>query len=163
MGRTFRINNVITIVGNTESSRNGFRHRAVLYLNGQSVDQATVHYLNRTWESYEYQSVMQKLIDKTTALSAQDKAMAKSFINKDNTDWSAFKRTSVVAGLGDIFGKTQADKNAWKTRMLNAGLANKGLSFPDDWNTLKPSVQKQRLDKVLGFMGTLGNKKKSKR
>lgn len=45
--------------GNT---RNGFKHTCNLFKNGRFMSDATCHYLNRTWECYEYQSVMLRVI-----------------------------------------------------------------------------------------------------
>ena len=45
--------------GNT---RNGFKHECRLFVNDSFETSATCHYLNRTWESYNYQSVMLRAI-----------------------------------------------------------------------------------------------------
>ena len=37
---------------NYSSSRYGFNHTGILYLNGEEVQRATIHYTNRTWECY---------------------------------------------------------------------------------------------------------------
>lgn len=39
-------------------TRNGFKHISTLYIDGREVATATCHYINRTWESYEFQLVM---------------------------------------------------------------------------------------------------------
>ena len=74
--RLFKVNNNISIVAKHENTRNGFRHRATLLINGSEVDHTTASYLNRTWESYEFQSVLHKLIDKTNHLNAVEKVEA---------------------------------------------------------------------------------------
>lgn len=131
--RIFKINENIEIVCDYASGvRDGFTHIAKLMLNGQEVDSARVHYINRTWESYEFQSVMRKLIEKTTAVTKEEKEMINKWLQGDRTDWSNFKAVSMVAKLGDIFCENQKDKNDWKERMLKAGLENKGLIMPDD-------------------------------
>ena len=45
-------------------TRNGFAHDATLICDGGDWDplEGTCHYLNRTWERYTYQSVMQKVV-----------------------------------------------------------------------------------------------------
>jgi hypothetical protein len=129
-----------------------------LYIDGKEVETAKVHYINRTWERYEFQSVMKKLIDKSTSLSPADKQLANSYVNKDNTDWSGFKTTSAIASLGDIFGKTIKEKNDWKERMLKAGLGNKGLEMPDDWDKLDEKTKQKRLDMVIKLAGEVGKK-----
>lgn len=37
-------------------TRNGFKHTAVLYIDGRRAGAHTCYYLNRTWESYAYQT-----------------------------------------------------------------------------------------------------------
>ena len=74
--RSFKINNKISIVAKAEKTRSGFRHRATLMLNGFSVDEVTVPYLNRTWESYEFQTAIRKLINKTNKLNTAEKVTA---------------------------------------------------------------------------------------
>lgn len=158
--RIFKINQKIEIVCNSESSRNGFRHRATLVLNGREADEATEHYQNRTWESYEFQTVMQKLVNKTTALSSEEKAYVKKRLEGDNTDWSGFHTTAAIAKMGDIFGQNPKQKNDWKVRMLKSGLGNKGLDIPSDFDTLLKDVRTARLDKAISFLSDTGVKKK---
>lgn len=48
----------------SRNTRHGFAHDAVCIIDGGDWDNltATRHYLNRTWERYAYQSVMQELV-----------------------------------------------------------------------------------------------------
>jgi len=149
---TFKINNKIEIVCKSENTRNGFRHRATLFIDGQEKESTTIPYLNRTWERYEFQSVMQKLVDKSAYLTPQEKQFTQEWLKGDRTDWSDFKKTTAIAQLGDVFGKTLAEKNAWKERMLKAGLGNRGLDFPEDWDKLSEKEKKKRLDKTIELM-----------
>jgi hypothetical protein len=157
-GTHFKINNKITIVARHEDTRNGFRHIADLYINGEKIDSAKVTYQNRTWESYQFQTVLQKLIEDTTYLTDEEKKIGKAFANKSHYDPEPFKSVAMVAKMGDIFGKTQKEKNDWKARMLKAGLGNSGLQMPEDWDTLSEETKKQRLDAAIGFL----NKTKEK-
>jgi len=50
------------IVNEYKSTRNGFTHVSKLYRNNALVCEARCHYLNRTWESYTFQSSMKKVI-----------------------------------------------------------------------------------------------------
>ena len=43
-----------------ENTRNGFKHVATMYYN-RNTYVAVCYYLNRTWECFEYQSVIRKL------------------------------------------------------------------------------------------------------
>ena len=45
-----------------KSTRNGFSHSSRLFIEGQEISQAKAHYLNRTWESYPFQSVMKQAV-----------------------------------------------------------------------------------------------------
>lgn len=49
-------------VNDSRSTRNGFAHDTVLLRDGNEIAKASCHYLNRTWECYRYQTVMQRCI-----------------------------------------------------------------------------------------------------
>ena len=57
----------IVFVNNSRSTRHGFAHDTTMFMNNLEIVSNTCYYLNRTWESYRYQTVMlgavQKLID----------------------------------------------------------------------------------------------------
>jgi 7,8-dihydro-6-hydroxymethylpterin-pyrophosphokinase len=50
------------ILNEYKSTKNGFTHVSKLYRNNALVCEARCHYLNRTWESYTFQSSMKKVI-----------------------------------------------------------------------------------------------------
>ena len=57
--REFEINgNKITFVNSSRSTRSGFAHDTTLFINGYQAIENSCHYLNRTWEAYQYQTVM---------------------------------------------------------------------------------------------------------
>lgn len=149
MSKMFDINRSIRVVAVSEKTRNGFRHVATLFVNGREVDSAKVSYQNRTWESYEFETVLRRLLEKTTALNDKGKAAFKAFIDKDQTDWSGFQQTARVAALGEVLGRSQKEKNDWKARMLKAGLGSSGLEMPEDWETLTEDEKERRLNNVL--------------
>jgi hypothetical protein len=151
--RIFKITKDIEVVCESQRTKSGFRHLATLMKNGREQDTAKCCYLNRTWERYEFQSVLSKLVDKTSYLSDDEKKICEDFIEGDQTDWSDFKMVSNIAKLGDLFCDNQKDKNDWKERMLKAGFENKGLIMPDDWNTLDEETKQKRLDSVIELMG----------
>ena len=68
---------------------------------------------------------------------------------KQNTGDNMLKTVGMVAQMGDIFGKTQKEKSAWKVRMLKAGLQKRGLSIPEDWEGLSEKEKKRRLDNTM--------------
>lgn len=51
-------NNNYTFYVDYVDCRDGFSHTCELYKNGYRINSNRVHYINRTWESYRYQSVM---------------------------------------------------------------------------------------------------------
>jgi hypothetical protein len=147
--RTFNVGKGIQIVAEYKPSRDGFNHVAKLYVDGELVDEKKTHYINRTWESYEYQSVMQQLVNKTKELTPEQKELAQKVLKKDHTDWTEFKTVGMIASLGEVFGQTKKEKNDWKERMIKAGLGGKGLQMPDDWDTLSENEKEKRLNKVI--------------
>lgn len=46
----------------SEKNYNGFKHIAKLYINGRFITRSNRQYYNRTWEMYNYQSVMIDII-----------------------------------------------------------------------------------------------------
>lgn len=151
--RNFKINDEIEVVCESQKTRNGFRHIAILMRNGVEQERAKCCYLNRTWESYEFQSVLKKLFNSSKVLSEDEKKNGLEFAEKDRTDWSDFKMISGIAKMGELFCDNQKDKNDWKARMLKAGLENKGLIMPDDWENLDEDTKQARLDGVIQIMG----------
>lgn len=152
--KTFKINNNLEIVCEHKKTRNGFKHEAKLLNNGHKIAMTKICYLNRTWESFEFESVINKLLDKTKILTDKQKTKflqkcsgkAMEEVNKE------FGSISAIAKLGDLFGQNQKEKNDWKARMIKAGLENKGLIMPDDWNNLLENDKTKRLDDVIEFL-----------
>lgn len=154
-GTRFNVNDRIWIKCHSTSSRSGFNHIADLYVDGSLVDSAKVHYINRTWESYQYQTVLSKLIEKTSEITFDEKEKIKKLISnnwrQEDLDRvnEQFGTIAKIAALGEVFGSTEKEKNDWKARMLKAGLGSSGLEMPEDWDTLSEDEKKKRLDKVI--------------
>lgn len=53
-----------------------------------------------------------------------------------------------IAKLGNIFCDTQKDKNAWKLKMLKAGIGE-GLDIPDNWEELSEEEKETRLNGAI--------------
>jgi len=75
--RIFNLNNEYNIVCNWENTRYGFRHLATLHRNGFSIAKAKVCYYNRTWESYEFESVLLRIIDENFTGREKEKFIKK--------------------------------------------------------------------------------------
>jgi hypothetical protein len=149
-GKVFRIDDKTEIYVQSEKTRSGFRHVATLVVNGMPVDKATAHYLNRTWESYEYESVINDLINKTSYIPKENKQKLKdTFAGKSHEEIeNKFGTISAVASLGEVFGKTKKEKNEWKLRMIKTGVGE-GLELPSDWNKLSEDEKERRLNLII--------------
>jgi len=60
--RIFNLDNLYSIACNTANTRNGFKHVATLHKNGYEVSKTKVCYINRTWERFTYETVLNKMI-----------------------------------------------------------------------------------------------------
>jgi hypothetical protein len=151
--KTFQLKDGYEIIAHWEKTRNGFRHIAILMKDGSEVDRAKATYLNRTWESYEYQTVIRDLLDKTKILSEQEK---KAFLQKGEMQAKKeademFGNIGAIAKLGEIMTGSKKESNDWKARMIKAGLGE-GIQMPEDWNTLSEDEKESRLNKVIEYM-----------
>ena len=152
----FKITDKIEVVCEWKKTRIAFKHVATLLINGREVDKTKSCYQNRTWERYTYESVLKKLIDKTTALSTTDKEVCNRFIKNEarvEDDLIPLKTLSIVATMGELLMSGQKNKNDFKTRILKAGLENKGLIMPDDWNELSENEKERRLNGSIAILG----------
>jgi hypothetical protein len=52
------------LVLEVKKTKNGFKHIASYVKNNKEEVKAEVHYINRTWEQFEFQSVIKKLFEK---------------------------------------------------------------------------------------------------
>ena len=53
---------MLEFINNYGSTRSGFFHKSELFYNSELLSEARASYLNRTWESYPYQSVMKQAV-----------------------------------------------------------------------------------------------------
>ena len=60
--KIFKLDEVYSVVCAFKSTRSGFKHTATLMKNGLQIYETKICYLNRTWERFEYESVLRKLI-----------------------------------------------------------------------------------------------------
>ena len=150
--KTLKVDDRIEVVCQHVNTRSGFRHEATLIVGGTEVDKTKVCYQNRTWEAYEFDTVIEKLLEKADMLTAEEKENFNKTRNQKNQGGidGNFRSIAMVANLGEVFGQTKKEKNDWKLRMLKAGLEKKGLSFPENWDSLDEETKEARLDAVIG-------------
>lgn len=53
---------MLEFINNYKSTRSGFSHTSKLLYDSEVISEAKASYLNRTWESYTYQSVMKQAV-----------------------------------------------------------------------------------------------------
>jgi len=144
--QTFKINKNLEVVCEWKKTRTAFKHEATLLRDGREVEKVKICYLNRTWERFEFDSVLEKLADKTG-----EKAISK-FVKNRTSDrrTEQLKTVGTIAKLGEIFyaGDKKAT-NDWKARMLKAGLEGKGLIMPEDWDQLSEEDKEARLNGAI--------------
>lgn len=69
---------------------------------------------------------------------------------REESDGSGLlKSVAMVASLASVFCDTPKDSNDWKARMLKAGLSNRGLSMPENWDSLSEAEKAKRLDGAI--------------
>jgi len=150
--KLFTVNEHITISCRAEKTRSGFRHLATLLIDGWLSEKAKVCYLNRTWERFEFQSVIKALAEKT---GKETRELIRDYAENYKEDNSLFRSIGAIAALGSIMTNTQAEANDWKARMIKAGLGNQGLEIPDDWDQLTEDEKTRRLDAVIHELGAV--------
>ena len=118
--KTFQINNEAVIVCDWKKTKTAFKHEATLLVNGVERDTTKICYLNRTWEAYEFESVIEKLLDKTQYLNeAERKAFLDKCAGRTREEVkSMFGAIGAVALMGEIF-------HAGNPRAINADPQNK--------------------------------------
>lgn len=134
-------------------TRYSWGHKAWLYRDGQVIDYKKITYYNRTWESYQFESILESLAESKKLTDRESRLFKKKIkiwggqeVEKVNR---SFKTLATVMAMGDILTDSQKSANDWKTRMLKAGLENKGLIMPEDWNELSEDEKTKRLDGVI--------------
>ena len=81
-------NNNWEFVNEFVNKRDGFNHKTTLFKNGCQWLTYSVHYINRTWESYDYQSCMRGAI-----YELEEQQMARYFDDyKYNNNISRFRK-----------------------------------------------------------------------
>lgn len=144
----FKINDKIEIEAEYYETRYSWGHKAWLSVDGRNVEYKKITYYNRTWESYQFQSILYSIIEKTKALTKEEKEEANKWI-KEYQEPSRFNHVAMVASLGDLFTDNKKDANDWKARMLKAGIPEGALQMPEDWDSLTENEKERRLNGAI--------------
>ena len=81
MSRIFKVNENIEIVCDWVNTRYGFRHDARLFVNGYEKEKAKCCYYNRTWERFEFETAILKLLEQTDYLTETEKEQFKATLH----------------------------------------------------------------------------------
>jgi hypothetical protein len=141
--KTFKLNDEYTVVCEWKKTRMAFKHVATIIRNGCEVFDTKICYQNRTWESYEFQSVLHRAIELYFKKDAQ---AFKDLVDGKPRD-NGLGMVAGIAKLGEILCDKQEDKNAWKKRMLKAGIPE--IDFPEDFDSLPEEEKQRRLDGAI--------------
>jgi hypothetical protein len=66
--KIFKLSDNIEVVCESLGTNYGFRHIAHLMVNGNEIDKNKICYYNRTWECFEFESVLIRLIENSKRL-----------------------------------------------------------------------------------------------
>lgn len=145
--KEFKISDRLTAICEKVKTRN--THYADLYLDNEKVSRGRYTWVNRTWESYTFQSAIQDAIRKAK-LDKKMEAEALKWTDEYKED-NPFKAMAMVMKMGEVLaGDSQKAKNDWKLRMAKAGMGE-GMIMPEDWDTLTEDEKERRLNKVIDF------------
>lgn len=150
--KVFPVKKGVQIDAHWEKTRSGFRHIAILKVGGYEHKRAKVTYLNRTWESFEFETVLRKLLDSSEILTTKEKEKFMEDAKTGNLREieERFGAISSIANLGNVMADTKEEKNKWKKRMLKAGVPE--LDFPEDWDSLNENEKEKMLDLIIKQM-----------
>lgn len=145
--QTFKLSKEYEVVCRSERTRYGFRHLATMLRNNCEVAQAKCCYYNRTWERYEFQSVLHEVIRKHF-----DEKEAKKYIAKVDgkpKENEQFKAVGLACAIGELLCDKPEEKNAWKKKMLGT---IPGINFPEDFDSLPEEEKQRRLNGAVDIM-----------
>lgn len=92
------LNGKYLFVNNFTSNRYGFNHISTLFLGEREVGKASCHYINRTWEYYDYQTSMRAVISNLIE-KMQNRAIADYKTENNITRLVKAKKENVLAEL----------------------------------------------------------------
>lgn len=147
---TFKFGKGFSVVCSFHKTRTGFKHEAeIISPKGYGLLRVKCCYQNRTWESYEYQSVIRKAINTYFEPKAAKRylkaidAKARGIVKK------RFDPVKAICAMGEIMCDSTDEKAKWKKRMVGT---IEGISFPEGFDKLPAEEQLRRLDGALGVL-----------
>ena len=152
MAKTF-YNKSVSVTCESKSNRSGFYHLGKLYYQNRLVLKKKIQYYNRTWEAWEFQSLLENLLDKAKkelpdkaiidlkALIEKENGVREAWVNtKSNNLKKAFKMIDIM------LPKRKANKA--KMNLLRSEFRG-GLVVPSNWDELDEDEKQTRLNKAV--------------
>lgn len=138
--KVFELDGTYSITCWVYETRYSWGHYAEIAKNGSVFNETKYTYYNRTWESYQYQSIIHGLINKARLPDTYNKIA--DAIGEGNTS-KELAHLRLVAVTAGILGTPDTQL---KTLITATGGA---ITKPDDWDTLTDTEKKERLDKAI--------------
>lgn len=145
--KIFNLSKDYSVVCEWKKTRNAFKHVATITQKGQEVYSTKICYLNRTWEKYTFQSVLQKAIENYFSGQLQEKFL--KIAENDQGEDQHFKNVAAICALGEILHEKPEEKAAFKKRIIGTV---PGINFPDDFDKLSAEEKNKRLDGALSVL-----------
>lgn len=144
----YKINDNLTFEAwSWNRGRQSWGHKARAIYNGREIEAVSVTYYNRTWEAYQYQSVMEKLIDaldRSKEIPLKDRYMASIFIKTgDDRELKALGMIGNLAKLAGLVGGNESKKAVLRSI---PGLDLDALDGVDE------ATATERLDGAIGIL-----------
>lgn len=148
------------VICRSERTRYGFRHLCELTKDYNVIAKTKACYYNRTWEAYEFQSVIHDVIriafgagGKRKNTPEQD-ALIKQYCDEVDDlargiERKRFDPVKMVCAIGTLLTDNPEERAKWDKRMLST---IPGIEFPDDFDQLPVEEQQKRLDKAKGVL-----------
>lgn len=146
------------VICDWKKTRVAFKHVCdVVDKGGNSICSTKICYLNRTWERYEYQSVIHQAIGIAFGAGGRRKntpeqeARIKAYCDEvDDIATGQLKKqfnpVKMAVAFGSLISETKTEKNAFTKRMLNT---IPGVDFPEDFDQLSEEEKERRMDEAL--------------
>jgi hypothetical protein len=144
----------------SERTRYGFRHLCELTKDYNVLAETKACYYNRTWEAYEFQSVIHKAIGIAFGAEGRKKntpeqnAMIKGYCDEIDArargeEAKRFDPVKMVCAVGALLTDNPEERANWDKRMLSTV---PGIDFPDDFDQLPAEEKQRRLDAAKGVL-----------
>lgn len=133
-----------------KDTRDGFNHFVRLYMNGDLIAEEKRHYINRTWETYRYQSAMIGAIN--NALAHEKARVREEYLRENNCKNVTEKRR---AGLEE---KYKSDPMVRDLEELNKRIRNDRYGSEKEREELESLDRLLKMTEAMAALGVFGNR-----